>query len=124
MEIREILPIAVHRQAMHVLGNQEPALPGGRVRERRRSMSNARRDSFIEAFTSSGLGMRIFGGYRTHGETRRVDRSPAPAAAEEGAVSDRRGRGNGADEPGLHAPKPVVIAIAMADDSLFFRGRL
>ena len=87
-------------------------------------MSNARRASFIEAFTSSGLGMRIFGGYRAHGETRRVAESPASAAAEEGAVSDRRGRGNVPDEPPPHAAKPVVIAIAMADDGLFFRGGL
>ena len=87
-------------------------------------MSNARRASFIEAFTSSGLGMRIFGGYRAHDERHRIARSPAQPVAEEGAASDRRSRGNDADEPRLHAPKKVVVAIAMADDGLFFRGRL
>ena len=69
-------------------------------------MSKLGRISLFQAFTSSGLGMRLFRGF---------EESAEPQTA--GQPAARTG-------PRVQAPNRVLMTIAMADDALFFRGKL
>ena len=88
-------------------------------------MSKVGRISLFQAFTSSSLVMRVFRGSHEPAEPQTVGPSPTRTVSKEVTSPDHRRHGDGADGPRLHSPpNRALIAIAMADDALFFRGKL